>query len=169
MQQFNTEEKNNEEMKMNDQNNSQPLASNLSQTRTNPKTQQSKRRKEPSLSPESKRIKESIDSALIKLVETSYPAKYQNPNNYKLGLDAEVAGFNNMKLILDKDFNFETLVGLFRKVLYSQENHNKHLAYLLNKQLTQNNQVFIKHNDIVEKVAITEKRMDNAMLQIKIM
>jgi hypothetical protein len=38
MQQFNTEEKNNEEMKMNDQNNSEPLASNLSQTRTNPKT-----------------------------------------------------------------------------------------------------------------------------------
>ena len=29
-----------------------------------------------------------------------FPAKYQNPNDYKIGLDDEVKGFNNMKNVL---------------------------------------------------------------------
>ena len=56
---------------------------------------------------------------MLSLTKSSFPAKYQNPNDYKLGLDDEVKGFNNMRQVLDRDFNFDILCDLLRQVLRS--------------------------------------------------
>ena len=44
---------------------------------------------------------------MLNLIKSSFPAKYQNPNDYKIGLDEEVRGFNKMKEVLTKDFDFD--------------------------------------------------------------
>jgi hypothetical protein len=50
-----------------------------------------------SLSPESKRVEATIHQQMLSLAKSSFPAKYQNANDYKPGLDDEVKGFNKMK------------------------------------------------------------------------
>lgn len=72
-----------------------------------------------SLSPDSKKIEANIQASMINLITSSFPAKYQNPNDYKVGLDDEVKGFNNMKLVLEKDFNFDVLCDLMKQILRS--------------------------------------------------
>ena len=56
---------------------------------------------------------------MLTLIKSSFPAKYQNPNDYKIGLDEEVRGFNNMKDVLTKDFDFDTLCDLMKQFLRS--------------------------------------------------
>ena len=72
-----------------------------------------------SLSPDSKRTEANIQASMLNLIKSSFPAKYQNPNDYKIGLDDEVRGFNKMKEILDKDFDFEILCDLMKQILRS--------------------------------------------------
>jgi hypothetical protein len=67
-----------------------------------------------SLSPDSKKTEANIQASMLKLISSSFPAKYQNPNDYKVGLDSEVRGFNNMKDVLTKDFDFEALCDMMK-------------------------------------------------------
>ena len=72
-----------------------------------------------SLSPDSKKTEANINASMLTLIKSSFPAKYQNPNDYKNGLDEEVRGFNNMKDVLTKDFDFDTLCDLMKQFLRS--------------------------------------------------
>jgi len=67
-----------------------------------------------SLSPDSKKTEANIQASMLNLMKSSFPAKYQNPTDFKIGLDEEVKGFNNMKKVLDKDFSFDILCDLMK-------------------------------------------------------
>jgi hypothetical protein len=72
-----------------------------------------------SLSPDSKKVEANIQASMLNLMKSSFPAKYQNPTDYKIGLDEEVRGFNNMKEVLQKDFSFDMLCELMKQILRS--------------------------------------------------
>lgn len=64
----------------------------------------------------------------------------------------EMIGLMEMQENLRANFDFSYLQQVLGSIVNSQANHNKHLVYLLNKQLNRNNVMYLRatehHNEI---------------------
>lgn len=91
------------------------------------------------------------------------------PNYDKIAARAahEMIGLIEMQEKLKATFDFGYLQKLLRSVVTSLANHNKHLVYLLNKQLNRNNMTYLKANEHENEIKNIKNILNSSQIQMR--
>ena len=90
----------------------------------------------------------------------------------KKGLDEfhhelEMTSSDEIQNIIQKEYGFEELTDVLSKLNYSQRNHNKHLAYLLNNTTGQLSFILNRQNEVVDEKILLRKGLVNVKSDIE--
>jgi hypothetical protein len=78
----------------------------------------------------------------------------------------EMAGLAEMQEKLQADFDFSCLQQVLGSIVNSQANHNKHLVYLLNKQLTKTNVLYLSATENNQAIERFRESLGNIQYQL---